>query len=325
MGNNLDKLVSRIKQQLDTQLNKKIKLNTTEITIRQQLILNRARKNDFSFEEIVDYLKTQSDIHGLDLVLSQRTFQRDLKTIYSVYGVEIKYVKSLNKYSVVFEEQSEAAERMLESVDVYNVLKFTDQFSELIKFETRKSLGTKHLSSILSAIKTRKRIKFTYQKFWRNTPEERVIEPSFLKEHKQRWYIAGTDISKKKIRVFGLDRIIHLEITSKEFEFDAINHSKMYQNSFGIISNLEELPIEISLTFNDYQAKYIKSLPLHHSQSLKKEIDGKIVFSLFLIPTIDFKMELMSFGSNLIDIEPARLKNEIINLHKNALRLLSTK
>lgn len=319
----IDKLTKRIKEYLKQESNYKIKLKTSEINIRQQLILNKLRKGNFTFDEILRYLELESEIQSLDLVLSKRTLQRDLKIIYSVYGVEIKYDRSLASYKIINDEQSIIQQRLLEAVDLYNALSLKDKISDKLIFEQRQPQGTQHLVTILYAIKDKKQIKFNHQKYWEDHVEHRTIEPRALKEHKQRWYVIGVDIEKKEPRIFGLDRIQNLEITAIGFKFENIDVEAMFKNSFGIMSPNNEKPIDIELTFTSFQAKYIKSLPLHHSQEIIMEDSDKVGFRLFVVPTHDFKMELMSFGSSLLDIKPEWFKKEIINDFKKTLKQLN--
>jgi len=320
----IDKLTYRIKEYLAQEDQIRIKLNTSEISIRQQLILNKLRKGNFTFDEILRYLELESEIQSLDLLSSKRTIQRDLKIIYSVYGVEIKYDRQLRKYRIFNDEQSIIQQRLLEAVDIYNALSLKDKISDKLIFEQRKPQGTEHLVSILNAIKNKKQIKFDYIKYWESHVEQRIIEPRDLKEYKQRWYAIGIDVEKSAPRIFGLDRIKNLEITTTNFKFKNIDVEAMFKNSFGIISPNNDKPINIELTFTSFQAKYIKSLPLHHSQKNIKEDKDNVVFSLFLVPTFDFKMELTSYGSSLLNIRPASLKNEIITEFKNTLKQLET-
>ena len=318
----IDKLTYRIKEYLAEEGLNRTKLNTSEISIRQQLILNKLRKGNYTFEEILSYLELESEVQSLDLILSKRTLQRDLKIIYSVYGVEIKYDRTIGKYRIINDDQSILQQRLLEAVDLYNALSLKDKVSDKLIFEQRNPQGTEHLVSILKAINDKKQIAFDYQKYWEDEVKHRIIEPRALKEYKQRWYAIGIDIEKSEPRIFGLDRIKNLEITTVDFKFEKIDVEEMFKNSFGIISPNNDKPINIELTFTSLQAKYIKSLPLHHSQKIVREDANQVVFSLFIVSTHDFKMELMSYGSSVLNIKPERLKNEIINDYKNALKQL---
>ena len=85
--------------------------------------------------------------------------QRDLKIIYSVYGVEIKHDRSIGKYRIINDDQSILQQRLLEAVGLYNALSLKDKISDKLIFEQRRPQGTQHLVSILNAIKEKKQIK----------------------------------------------------------------------------------------------------------------------------------------------------------------------
>ena len=68
---------------------------------------------------------------------------------------------------------------------------------------------------------------------------------------------------------------------------------------------------KISIKINNYERKYIRVLPLHHSQ---KEIETTAEYSVFqyiLRPTYDFMQELLSHGYNIEIIEPESLRKSI--------------
>jgi len=56
----IDKLTYRIKKYLAEEKLNRTKLNTSEISIRQQLILNKLRKGSYTYDEILSYLKLES-------------------------------------------------------------------------------------------------------------------------------------------------------------------------------------------------------------------------------------------------------------------------
>ncbi|MGK0449278.1 MAG: putative DNA-binding transcriptional regulator YafY [Polaribacter sp.] len=318
----MEKFTNRIKVYLEQEQLKNSTVETSAISKRQQLILNKLRRGNFTFKEIESYLALESDIQGVNLWISKRTLQRDLISIAEIYGVEIKYDRSIGKYTIIEDLQSVTQQKLLETVDMYHALQLKDKISDKLIFEQRQPKGTQHLVTILKAINDKKQIKFQYLKYWEDQEEVRTIEPRFLKEYKQRWYVVGIDIQKEQPRIFGLDRIQNLEITASDCKFDYIDVEALFTNSFGIISPNNQKPIDIELTFTAFQAKYIKSLPLHHSQQITKEDTDKVTFSLYIVPTYDFKMELMSYGSSLLDIKPASLKKEIISEHQNTLIVL---
>jgi predicted DNA-binding transcriptional regulator YafY len=92
---------------------------------------------------------------------------------------------------------------------------------------------------------------------------------------------------------------------------------KRYSNCFGIISPDEgEEPQDIVLSFNPFQGKYIKTLPLHDTQKILIDNENELQIGLKLYLTHDFIMELLSFGSELKVLKPKQLVEIIKTEHQ---------
>ena len=287
---------------------------------RYSLIINRLRKKPSTFQEISDYLKMESEIQSYRFEISKRTFQRDIQDIYSLYNIEIKYDNSLKAYKIVINDEPETGMRILEAFDTFNALNISDRLSDFIHFEKRRPAGTENLFGLLHAIRNRVQIKFEYHKFWEDQISQRTVEPYALKEFKNRWYILANDTNDSKIKSFALDRLSNLEITKRKFTFPANFHvEENYRYCFGIISPDEDAPHEIILSFEPFQGKYIKSLPLHESQKVLVDNENELQIGLKLYLTHDFIMELLSFGSSMKVLQPQYLAEEIKEELKRAL------
>ena len=166
-------------------------------------------------------------------------------------------------------EFSELSRRRLEAFDTFNALKIGDSTSSLIHFEKRRPQGTENLFGLLHAIKNNLQINFTYQKFWEDQTTERSVHPLALKEFKNRWYLLSKDLKGGAVKTFALDRLTNLDITRIKFkpspDFDI---EGQFRYCFGIISPTDDEPQEIILSFTPFQGKYIKTLPLHHTQQI---------------------------------------------------------
>ena len=75
------------------------------------------------------------------------------------------------------------------------------------------------------------------------------------------------------------------------------------------------------MSFDYYQGKYIKSLPLHHTQETLIDNENELRIKLQLCITHDLLMELLSFGDNLKVLQPQSLADEITKTMQNALKL----
>jgi predicted DNA-binding transcriptional regulator YafY len=293
---------------------------------RYLLILKKLKAKPYSsYEELqryienqVDYLQMQDD--NLQIGFSKRTLQRDLRDIRNAFGINIEYSKSQKGY---FISQSEAEnmnfQRMMEAFDIFNSLNLAQDLTPFIHLEKRRPQGTENLYGLLHAIKNRLQIKFAYQKFWEEETSQRLVDPYALKEFKNRWYVMAKDSKDNNIKSFALDRLSNLEITSQTFQYPE-NYSieQSYRYCFGIISPNDEVPQDIILSFNPFQGKYIKTLPLHDTQQVLVDNHQELKIKLKLCLTHDFFMELLSFGDNLKVIEPKILLDEIKLAHEKA-------
>ena len=296
-------------------------MSKREAIARYSLIINKLRRRPASFEEILDYLKAESEIQSYNYVVSKRTFQRDLNDIRSLYGIEITNDKRNNVYYLNQQEGAVVNERILEAYDTFNALSLSDRIAEHIHFEKRSALGTEHLFGLLHAIKNSVQIRFNYQSFTDSKPSTRSVEPYLMKEYKGRWYLVAIDNKDKRIKSFALDRLTDLEITKSSFsKVRASEVEHYYEDSFGIVGpNLETSPEEIVLKFAPHQGKYIKSLPLHHSQTIIEDDEQTLVVQLKLHITHDFVMEILSHGANVKVISPVSLAKEMKRLYQEAL------
>jgi predicted DNA-binding transcriptional regulator YafY len=295
-------------------------MSKRESIARYSLIIQKLRRRPASFEEIKSFLEIESEIQGFDFSLGIRTFQRDLNEIRSLYNIDIKCDKSTKVYYINNEEQDTGNERLLEAFDIMNALKINEKLSNFIQFEDRRPQGTEHLFGLLHAIKNRLQIKFVYSKYWEEEQSNRVVEPYMLKEVKHRWYILAKDLKNNELKCFALDRISDLEISHRKFLVpDDFNADKFYENYFGIISPKDEKPDEIILSFDSFQGKYIKSLPLHTLQEILIDNEAELRVKLRICITHDFVMELLSHGDSVRVISPEKLIKELKEIYNNVL------
>jgi predicted DNA-binding transcriptional regulator YafY len=297
-------------------------MSKLEVTKRQYLIINRIKKvKRATFEEISDYLQRESDMDGSNYIISRRTFARDLADIDYLYGICIKYNFSSKYYYIDEEYEPEITDRMLEAFDMYHVLKVQEHQSPYFRLEKRRPQGTEYLYPLLHAIKKSLQVTFNYQKYYKDHPEERTVEPYVLKEVKSRWYIFAKDIYDTKIKCYALDRISNLEISDTHFVADEnfdVNEQLRY--CFGIISPNSEEPSNVVLSFDAFHGKYAKSLPLHDTQQIIVDTEDEVRISLTVYLTHDFLMELLSYGDTVKVIEPESLIDKLKKTYARAIQ-----
>src|ERR1035437_257164 len=295
---------------------------------RYLLILKKLKAKPYStYEELQDYIDNQFDYlqmqdDTLNIGFSKRTLQRDIREIRNTFGIDIEYSTKNKGYFISQNEMENMNfQRMIEAFDMFNSLNLAQDLTPFIHLEKRRPQGTENLYGILHSIKNKFQIKFSYQKFWEDEISQRTVEPYALKEFKNRWYILAKDSKDSNIKSFALDRLTNLEITNRTFEFPkTYNIEESYRYCFGIISPNDEEPQEIILSFDPFQGKYIKTLPLHDTQKVLVDNGGALQIKLKLCVTHDLIMELLSFGDNMKVLQPKSLVDEIKAAHQKAYK-----
>lgn len=277
----------------------------------------RSRKNKgASYEEINDYLirkYKEDDIDLDDLKFTKRTFLRDKEAISKVLKTNIIYRRSTNTYAIDDDNQDEFQEDVFDNLLLVEAFRTVKGKKNIMLFEQRKSRGLHWLSGLVHAITHQKIITLQYTKFWEGVSHKKVLEPYAVKEFKNRWYLLAHEKNDEKyfLKTFSLDRISDLEVARSTFKPQKYDAEKDFENSFGIISTLNEMPEEIILSFDSDQGSYIKTLPLHHSQEILIDDENELRIKLKLVPTYDFEQEILSHGKRVKIISPESFRNKM--------------
>jgi len=294
-------------------------MSAIETLLRHKLIVNKLRVKPMTWDELDDYLERESEIQGYKLRFSQRTFQRHIADILTLYGIEIVSNRSTNRYYI--DTQVEHTDRSLEAFDVLNVLRVGNNTSREMVFEKRRPKGTEHLAGVLHGIRNNLLLLFAYHKFYEEESESRRIIPYVIKESKNRWYVIGHDLDRDATRVFAIDRISELEFGKRYTgRLPKVDIDALYRHSFGIILPREDQKVEeIVLSYSAFQGKYVKSMPLHESQEVLLDDEDEVRIRLQLYVTHDLIMEILSVGAEVKVLEPQSLADIVRDKHKRAL------
>lgn len=245
--------------------------------------------------------------------LPRRTFYNYRQAIEEIFGIEILYDPATFEYYLNEPEQSGGAsitDWLLNSASTNMVLSDSKDIATRILLEDVPSARA-HLSTVLEAIKENHPIEFDYAPYTRvNASKDVTLEPYFMNLFKQRWYVTGRT-ADDKIKTYALDRIVRLHIQPSTFSIpDDFNTADYTRNAFGVIFSQGQVH-DIELKVDSYRAKYLRTLPLHHSQS-ETIHDGFSLFHYKLRITPDLISEILSMGPAVTVLKPAELKSMII-------------
>lgn len=254
--------------------------------------------------------------------MPRRTFYNYRNAIEELFNINIECNPSTYEYYIDAgdDRRESLTDWLLNSAAMSNVLSSVSDVSDRIFLEDVPSARL-YLSQVISALRDRHPVRFTYRPYTRINPSlDVVVEPYFLKIFRQRWYVTGRNTRDGLIKTYALDRMEDVKIDETTFDSDnGFDADSYVRDTFGIVFSQGE-PKEVVLRADTRQAKYLRALPLHHSQ---REVihDDYSLFYYRLRLTPDFVQEILSHGSALRVVSPPELRAMVVTSLKDSLAL----
>ena len=231
----------------------------------------------------------------------ERTFHRHKNAIKEMFDIDIVCDKRTKAYMI---ENADDIERggvrswLLNTFAVNNLINESHHLKRRILFEEIPS-GQRFLTPIIEAMRDGVTLMLTYRSFNMENPVTFEVQPYCVKVFRQRWYLVAYNLYYRAIRIYALDRIGELLATETEFrlpkDFDAHGY---FADAFGIIVD-EECDVErVRVRIGGMQRDYVRTLPLHASQTEHEITEESSVFEYRLRPTVDFRQELLTHAVN---------------------------
>lgn len=282
-------------------------------------------------DELEHAIKTELlNYDGVEGIGTQsRTIERDLYEIRNspYMDISVEYCRKKKGYYIPQNEKSlSKLDRMFE---LSSLLTFSS-LKDIVFVENRKSRGLELRFGLISAIRKNAEIIVEYRKYDSASPKEsRRLQPYALREFKNRWYLLAMEVDSPRatapqaIKTWGLDRMEKITITSRTFrKQNHINLNDEFEHCFGIYRNKEMKAQRVVLSFSPLSGKYTDSCPLHESQKTLVHDEKEFRIELTVKLTPDFIMELLSHSQGMRVLEPAALREALIDIHQQAIRQL---
>lgn len=292
-----------------------------ESLIRYLLTIDRLQRNTrpVPTQELLDYVNNEMEKRGFRSI-SLRTLQRDFIDIDLQFGYK---VKSNGREYTIERSSGYLAQRFDEIMLDFDLLSAINSDAHLQKYvlaEHHRPVGSKLMFPLIQAIRQTRIIEFDYV-LYRSGGESihKRVEPHFLKESNQRWYMLGKE--GDTLKSFGLDRIKKLQVLPHQFVRDeSIDVDALFRDCYGIWND-PKMPIEdIELSYDALDGRFLKSVPLHHSQHTLVDTEDEFRITLRLRITNDFVMELLSRSRSLTVIRPQSLRERVRKVYEEALK-----
>lgn len=274
-------------------------------------------RNKPSLKEILDYLELN------DFPTSKRSLERDLAILRTDLQLAVEYDRIAKGY-YIDEEASLDPERLYTFLELTTAAQILDpqnkKYHRFIDFQ-RLDLqrNTRLIKPLLTSIEKCNKVTFDYQPFYRDHPSTRTLEPYLIKEYDQRWYLYGWSDDGQEFKSYALDRIISLSPTDDRFRPQEIDRQNVFENIVGVTLTGESTQ-KVILRFTKFQAHYIKTLPLHHSQKEIEANENNVTFSYSLATNHELEQKILMYGAEVEVLEPRSLRLTIQSSLKEALK-----
>lgn len=278
---------------------------------RQLELIKLAKKGPFTWDQVESLLEKKSEGRDLDLQISKRTLNRDLKEIQELFGLVIEFDFKSAQYKINTEESSENHLELMESFETIQAFGRANRLAGKVFFEKRLAKGTEFLKPLLDAIEEQEGVQVVYEKYWLWETETRLLRPIALKEYLHRWYVMAWN-ERDELRFYGLDRIKSLEpIREKVTLPPAPDLESRFLETIGIINDPAE-PVEtVILTFTEFKGRYIQSMPLHPTQQILVNDGNTLQISLQVKINYELISVILSHGDEVRVEHPERLREMV--------------
>ncbi len=325
---------------------------TVRIEIIDECLRNRSKK--WTLQMIIDTVNYKLE-ERYGKTIGKRTIQDDIKYLIEQKHAPIEKIKAGTATYFFYSDADYSIRNLLiksEEIDylndAINILRQVNDFKILrdvddiilklqntvetsygsnepiIHFEKHTiSIGTHFIDDIYSAIKFKTPIRVTYQSFRAETSKVCIVHPYLLKEYRNRWFLIGRQGNNTSVTNYALDRIKEIKNSNEIFiENDLFNNDTYFNNLIGVTfpqgQNIEIIDLKISAN----QVPYIRTKPIHHTQQILREYkNGSLLIRLSLICNYELRSVLLGYGCDLQVLRPIFLRNEIINIFDQGLKL----
>ena len=181
----------------------------------------------------------------------------------------------------------------------------------VVSFQTNPDLkGLNLFNELLQAILSKRVLKITYAPFGKDPYQERIY-PYHLKQYNDRWYLIAQAVGYDTLAHYALDRIEDFEEIQMKYKEADVDFEEYFDDVIGVTVP-EEPSQKIIIKVFGSSANYVKTKPLHSTQTRVEEGDGYYVLSINVKPNYELDSKILSFGPNIEVLSPASYRAHIL-------------
>jgi len=228
----------------------------------------------------------------------------DVDKMKEIVGV----LKQFNAFNY-FDEMSDMIAR-LEN----NLYKSTQQGGNYIQLENNSQLkGMEYIPKLYQAILKKSALLIEYKSFKAQQSQHLIYYPYLLKEYRNRWFLIVKAKKGGMLLNLALDRIIEFqELPNEPFiAYEGVDFDRYYGDLIGVTKGPNDRPHKVILEFDNSNAPYVITKPLHHTQELIAEKEKTTVFRIDVVLNFELEREILGFGECVKVLGPRILAQRI--------------
>lgn len=267
-----------------------------------------------SLKELNELWTDDRDLSG-GMEIGRRTFLNHINAIRDLFNIWIECKRS-DEYRYYIDDagMSPVVGKIIENFEQNMALGNGIDMQDRILIDEAPE-GKDWLEIIIASMKSGHNVSFTFCDFHDEVGEFEVVgSPYCVKLYQQRWYVLIKHLEDGFLDTYCLDRITDLKQEKSRFKMEkGFDTEKFFKFSFGVRVNQDDAPSIIKLKVLPQQCKYLRTLPLHESQEEIETTPEYSIFTLEIVPTIEFTMKILSYGFLVEVLEPQFCRDVIAN------------
>lgn len=220
-------------------------------------------------------------------------------------------------------EAAQNAFRKIEATLGSTALKYLDQvatvFHETSFGVSDYAAHAETIDKLLIGMEDHKVVFITYRSQRSTEPVTYDVHPYCLTRHRDTLYLLGFKPEDNAFRTWKVNRIESVQVDSMPFNRRADFNAKHFlAGSLGIYHGTGD--VRVTIRFSATVARYVAESQWHPSQQNQPQPNGSLLVQLKLSGTTEAKPWVLSFGRHAEVLEPAKLREEIVEELQAALR-----
>ena len=260
--------------------------------------------------------------YNAPIVVKERKYYTYADPDYSITNIPLNNedVETLNSAMEVLRHfqifsQFSAAEEVINKLEEHIAVS-VKKHVPIIDLEKNNELKGLHLvSQLYRAIEKKVALTIVYHSF--RSSEDRVMDvsPYLLKEYRNRWFLlCQYKKHPKDVHILALDRMVKIipRPNSKYYENSLFDAEHFFDDVIGVTKSVGQEPTYIRLLFDESQAPYVLTKPLHPSQQVVcTHPDGSVEVSLRVVWNRELEREIFGFAEHVKVLSPTNLRHSI--------------